>query len=96
MRDKAAPFSRSVSPVSGGTRFFIFDAVPHNIERFAFEKAEREAAVCAARPGVSGKNAFFPRDDRPYGLKRKAFQTEKLIGRLDHEAHHQRRSAFSG
>ena len=23
-----------------------------------------------------GKNAFFPRNDRPYGLKRAAFQTE--------------------
>ena len=25
---------------------------------------------------MSGKNALFPRNDRPYGLKRAAFQTE--------------------
>ena len=30
----------------------------------------------ASRPEVSGKTAFFPRNDRPYGLKCKAFQTE--------------------
>ena len=30
----------------------------------------------AARPKVSGKTALFPRNDRPYGLKCKAFQTE--------------------
>ncbi len=30
----------------------------------------------AARPKVSGKTAFFPRNDRPYGLKCAAFQTE--------------------
>ncbi|WP_299392629.1 hypothetical protein, partial [uncultured Desulfovibrio sp.] len=28
------------------------------------------------RPEVSGKTAFFPRNDRPCGLKRAAFQTE--------------------
>ena len=31
------------------------------------------------RPGVSGKTAFFPRNDRPYGLKRTAFQTENTL-----------------
>ena len=45
-------------------------------ERFVTEKAEREAADSAARPKVSGKTALFPRNDRPYGLKCKAFQTE--------------------
>ncbi|WP_299392363.1 hypothetical protein, partial [uncultured Desulfovibrio sp.] len=30
----------------------------------------------AVRPEVRGKRAFFPRNDRPYGLKRAAFQTE--------------------
>ncbi len=28
----------------------------------------------AARPKVSGKTAFFLRNDRPYGLKRNALQ----------------------
>ncbi len=39
------------------------------------KKVKREAPS-AARPKVSGKTALFPRNDRPYGLKRKAFQTE--------------------
>ena len=29
---------------------------------------------------MSGKNAFFPRNDRPCGLKRNAFQAEKALG----------------
>ncbi|MDM8215646.1 hypothetical protein QUW15_05695 [Desulfovibrio piger] len=33
----------------------------------------------AARPKVSGKTALFPRNDRPYGLKCKAFQTENAL-----------------
>ncbi len=36
----------------------------------------------AARPKVSGKTAFFPRNDRPYGLKRAAFQTEIALGKI--------------
>ena len=31
----------------------------------------------AVRPELSGKTALFPRHDRPYGLKRNAFQTEQ-------------------
>ncbi|WP_299396112.1 hypothetical protein, partial [uncultured Desulfovibrio sp.] len=33
---------------------------------------------------VSGKTAFFPRNDRPYGLERAAFQTKNALrfGRL--------------
>ena len=31
----------------------------------------------AVRPELSGKAALFPRHDRPYGLKRNAFQTEQ-------------------
>ena len=30
----------------------------------------------AARLQLSGKTAFFPQNDRPYGLKRNAFQTK--------------------
>ena len=33
----------------------------------------------AVRPKVSGKTAFFPRNDRPYGSKCKAFQTENAL-----------------
>ena len=36
----------------------------------------------AARPKVSGKTAFFPRNDRPYGWKCEAFQTEIALGFL--------------
>ena len=32
----------------------------------------------AARPKVSGKNALFPRNDRPYGLKRCRFKLKML------------------
>ncbi|WP_300810278.1 hypothetical protein, partial [uncultured Desulfovibrio sp.] len=39
----------------------------------------------AARPKVSGKTAFFPRNDRPYGLKCKAFQTENALERFNFE-----------
>ncbi|MCI7567768.1 MAG: hypothetical protein MSH25_00095, partial [Desulfovibrio sp.] len=47
------------------------------IERFTFEKGENARRQhSAARPEVSGKTALFPRNDRPYGLKRAAFQTE--------------------
>lgn len=42
-------------------------------ERFAIEKAEREATGSAARPGVSGKIRFSA-GGRPYDLKRNAFQ----------------------
>ena len=52
------------------------------LERFNFEKGEtRRRRHSAARPKVSGKTAFFPRNDRPYGLKRAAFQTEKALTR---------------
>ena len=47
------------------------------LERFNFEKGETRG-VRAARPGVSGKR-FFPRNDRPQGLKRTAFQAEKAL-----------------
>ncbi|WP_300810593.1 hypothetical protein, partial [uncultured Desulfovibrio sp.] len=39
----------------------------------------------AARPKVSGKTALFPRNDRPYGLKCKAFQTEIALERFNFE-----------
>ena len=32
----------------------------------------------AARSELSGKTALFPRNDRPYGLKRTAFQSENV------------------
>ena len=32
-----------------------------------------------ARPELIGKTAVFPRNDRPYGLKREVFQTEKAL-----------------
>ena len=49
---------------------------------FAVEKAGREAAASAARPEASGKTALSPQNDRPYGVKRKAFHTENaLVGK---------------
>ena len=40
------------------------------------KKVKREVAAQCPRPKVSGKTVLFPRNDRPYGLKRTAFQTE--------------------
>ncbi|MCI7568761.1 MAG: hypothetical protein MSH25_05225, partial [Desulfovibrio sp.] len=52
-------------------------------ERFTFEKGENaRRRHSAARPKVSGKTALFPRNDRPYGLKCKAFQTKNALGGL--------------
>ena len=45
---------------------------------FNFEKGETRAPS-AARPEASEKTAFFPRNDRPYGLKCEAFQTENAL-----------------
>ena len=47
----------------------------------------------AARPKVSGKTAFFPRNARPYGLKFNAVQTENALKsavRLAHSVMQQR------
>ena len=33
----------------------------------------------AARPKSSGMTTFSPRNDRPYGLEREAFQTENAL-----------------
>ena len=55
-------------------------------ERFTFEKrlnARRRHS--AARPKVNGKTALFPRNDRPYGLKCEAFQTENALERFNFE-----------
>ena len=58
----------------------LHPALSH-LERFNFEKGEtRRRQHSAARPKVSGKTAFFPRNDRPYGLKCTAFQTENALG----------------
>ena len=49
---------------------------------FTFEKGEtRRRRHSAARPKVSGETALFPRNDRPYGLKCEAFQTENALER---------------
>ena len=44
------------------------------LKRFSFEKMKREAAAQRRPAQRSGKNALFPRNGRPYGLKRNAFQ----------------------
>ena len=49
------------------------------LERFNFEKGETRRRQHSARPKVSGKTALFPRNDRPYGLKCEAFQTENAL-----------------
>ncbi len=57
------------------------------LERFNFEKGEtRRRRHSAARPKVSGKTALFPRNDRPYGLKCEAFQTENALGAVSKKA----------
>ena len=49
------------------------------------KKVKREAAA-QRRPAQSErKTAFFPRNDRPYGLKREAFQTEIVLERFTFE-----------
>ena len=51
--------------------------VPGHRERFTCEKDKNaRRRHSAARPELSGKTALFPRNDRPYGLKCFAFQTE--------------------
>ena len=39
----------------------------------------RDGSTAPPRPKVSGKNVFFPRNDRPHGLKRAALQTENTF-----------------
>ena len=49
------------------------------------KKVKREAAAQRRPARSERKTAFFPRNDRPYGLKRAAFQTEiALIGESMH------------
>ena len=49
------------------------------------KKGKREAAA-QRRPAQSEwRNRVFPRNDRPYGLKRKAFQTENALERFNFE-----------
>ncbi len=43
------------------------------------KKVKREAAAQRRLAKVSGKTVFFPRNDRAYGLKRAAFQTENAL-----------------
>ena len=46
------------------------------------KKVKREAAAQRRPAQIERKNALFPRNDRPYGLKCKAFQTENALIRL--------------
>ena len=48
---------------------------------FMFPGDGRGIADSIARSEESGKTAFFPRNDRPYGVKREAFQTENALNR---------------
>lgn len=50
------------------------------------EKVKRDAATQLRPAEANGKNAFLPRNDRSYGLKRNVFQTEKAPGRVRHDA----------
>ena len=43
------------------------------------EKVKRDAATQLRPAEASGKNAFLPRNDRSYGLKRNVFQTENAL-----------------
>ena len=44
--------------------------------RVSSNNRQRFPRGAAARPKMSGKTAFFPQNDRPYGVERAAFQTE--------------------
>ena len=49
------------------------------LERFTFEKGEtRGGGTAPPGPKRAGKTAFFPRNDRPYGLKRERFKLKLL------------------
>ena len=55
----------------------------NNFNRYVvlpLKKGNARRQHSAARPKVSGTTTFFPRNARPYGLKRKAFQTENALG----------------
>ncbi|MDM8216453.1 hypothetical protein QUW15_09895 [Desulfovibrio piger] len=54
-------------------------------ESFIFSKIKGDAADSAARPEASGKSPFFPRNDRPSGLKGNAFQTENALEQFNFE-----------
>ena len=43
------------------------------------KKVKSEAAAQRPQPEVNGKTEFFPRNDRPYGLKYEAFQPENAL-----------------
>ena len=50
------------------------------IERFNLEKGETRGGGTAPPTAPSArKNAFFPRNDRPYGLKHNAFQAKNVL-----------------
>ena len=42
------------------------------------QRAKAGRQHSAARSELNGKTALFPRNDRPYGLKRTAFQSENV------------------
>ena len=50
---------------------------------YLFQRRNTRRRHSAARPKVSGKSAVFLRNDRPYGLKRTAFQTENASACAD-------------
>ena len=73
-------------PVPGSSRDAQRNTDSIRPGRFTFFKGETRSGGTTP-PGLSfrGKTALFPRNDRPYGLKRAAFQTENAPGRI--EAH---------
>ena len=62
----------------GSLRTLIWGDVADSLSVLPLKKVKREAAVQRRPTQSERKTAFFPRNDRPHGLQRKAFQTEKL------------------
>lgn len=56
----------------------LYRAAARKVERFTFEKVNPEAAGTAP-PARTGRKSAFSAKDRPYGVKRKAFHTEKAL-----------------
>ena len=63
---------------------------------FMFPGDGRGIADSIARSEESGKTAFFPRNDRPYGVKREAFQTENALNRSGERMGRRKETVLAG
>ena len=77
------PLKKAERKAAAQRRRMVLNAQHFKLKTFwsvsALKKVKREAAA-QRRPAQSErKNRVFPRNDRPYGLKRAAFQTENVL-----------------